>query len=104
MVCFLAVQLKVQSTSSVCYDLCRGANGDLRLGIRRAARPRNGLPDSVIGSQNTCRDVLSSVANAISSNSPFHIYYNPRYHIYHFLNELKDNFWLFIGREMISMF
>ncbi|WOG95856.1 hypothetical protein DCAR_0415185 [Daucus carota subsp. sativus] len=56
----------------------RGANGDLRLGIRRAARPRNGLPDSVIGSQNTCRDVLSSVANAISSNSPFHIYYNPR--------------------------
>ncbi|KAK1373618.1 Auxin response factor [Heracleum sosnowskyi] len=56
----------------------RGRNGDLRLGIRRAARPRNGLPDSVIGNQNTYHDVLSSVANAISTNSPFHVFYNPR--------------------------
>ncbi|KAL8092356.1 auxin response factor 4-like isoform X2 [Apium graveolens] len=56
----------------------RGGNGDLRLGIRRAARPRNGLPDSVIGNQNTYHNVLSSVANAISANSPFHVFYNPR--------------------------
>ncbi|XP_027345779.1 auxin response factor 4-like isoform X2 [Abrus precatorius] len=56
----------------------RGENGELRLGIRRAVRPRNGLPESIIGSQNCYPNFLSSVANAISTKSMFHVFYSPR--------------------------
>ncbi|XP_075513761.1 auxin response factor 4-like isoform X2 [Primulina tabacum] len=56
----------------------RGEDGDLRLGIRRAARPRNGLPDSIIKNQNSYPNVLSSVANALSSNTAFHVFCSPR--------------------------
>ncbi|KAM1309755.1 hypothetical protein ACFX13_006568 [Malus domestica] len=56
----------------------RGENGELRLGIRRAVRPRNGLPDSVVGNQNSYPSVLSFVANAISTKSMFHVFYSPR--------------------------
>ncbi|XVF19482.1 hypothetical protein REPUB_Repub11eG0114600 [Reevesia pubescens] len=56
----------------------RGEDGELRLGIRRAVRPRNGLPDSVIVKQNSYPNVLSSVANAISTKSMFHVFYSPR--------------------------
>ncbi|KAK7289765.1 hypothetical protein RIF29_03687 [Crotalaria pallida] len=50
-----------------------GENGELRLGIRRAVRPRNGLPESVVGNQNCYPNFLSSVANAISTKSMFHV-------------------------------
>ncbi|XP_015579153.2 auxin response factor 4 isoform X1 [Ricinus communis] len=56
----------------------RGEDGELRLGIRRAVRPRNGLPDSVIGKQNSYPSVLSVVANAISTKSMFNVLYSPR--------------------------
>ncbi|KAG6681804.1 hypothetical protein I3842_13G107800 [Carya illinoinensis] len=56
----------------------RGENGELRLGIRRAARPRNGLPDSIVGNENSLSKVLSLVANAISTKSMFHVFYSPR--------------------------
>ncbi|XP_041990876.1 auxin response factor 4-like isoform X2 [Salvia splendens] len=56
----------------------RGEAGELRLGIRRAARPRNGLPDSIIKNQSSYPNVLSPVANAISSNNSFHVFYSPR--------------------------
>nr|KYP41465.1 Auxin response factor 4 [Cajanus cajan] len=56
----------------------RGENGELRLGIRRAARPRNGLPESIVGSQSYYPNFLSSVANAISAKSMFHVFYSPR--------------------------
>ncbi|KAJ8551899.1 hypothetical protein K7X08_028342 [Anisodus acutangulus] len=56
----------------------RGEGGDLRLGIRRAARPRNGLPESIIKSQYSGSDVLSSVATAVSAKSTFHVFYSPR--------------------------
>ncbi|TKY67250.1 Auxin response factor 4 [Spatholobus suberectus] len=56
----------------------RGENGELRLGIRRAVRPRNDLPESIIGSQNCYPNVISSVANAISTKSKFHVFYSPR--------------------------
>ncbi|CAA3009596.1 auxin response factor 4 [Olea europaea subsp. europaea] len=56
----------------------RGEGGELRLGIRRAARPRNVLPDSIIKNQNTYPSVLSSVANALSSKSAFQVFYSPR--------------------------
>ncbi|KAK4483151.1 hypothetical protein RD792_010331 [Penstemon davidsonii] len=56
----------------------RGEDGDLRLGIRRAARPRNGLPDSIIKNQSSYANVLSQVANALSVNGTFHVFYSPR--------------------------
>ncbi|WJX50272.1 ADP-ribosylation factor 4, variant 3 [Trifolium repens] len=56
----------------------RSENGELRLGIRRAIRPRNGLPESIVGNQNCYPNFLSSVANAISTKSMFHVFYSPR--------------------------
>ncbi|KAL8496719.1 hypothetical protein ACS0TY_020407 [Phlomoides rotata] len=56
----------------------RGEAGDLRLGIRRAARSRNGLPDSIITNQNSYPNVLLPVANALSSNGTFNVFYSPR--------------------------
>ncbi|KAE8731594.1 Auxin response factor 4 [Hibiscus syriacus] len=55
-----------------------GEDGELRLGIRRAVRPRNGLPDSVIADQNSYPNVLSPVTNAISTKTVFHVFYCPR--------------------------
>ncbi|PON35300.1 Auxin response factor [Parasponia andersonii] len=56
----------------------RGENGELRLGIRRAVRPRNGLPDSIVRNQNSYSNVLSLAANAVSTKSMFHVFYSPR--------------------------
>ncbi|XLR04090.1 hypothetical protein S83_070288, partial [Arachis hypogaea] len=54
-----------------------GENGESRLGIRRAVRPRNGLPESIVGNQSCYPNFLSSVANAISAKSMFHVFYSP---------------------------
>ncbi|KAK2968974.1 hypothetical protein RJ640_012428 [Escallonia rubra] len=56
----------------------RGESGDLRLGIRRASRPGNGLPDSVVGNQNSYPNILSLATNAISTKNVFRIFYSPR--------------------------
>ncbi|XP_073063101.1 auxin response factor 4-like isoform X1 [Primulina eburnea] len=56
----------------------RGESGDLRLGIKRAARPRTGLPDSIIKSQNSYTNVLSPVAYALATNTTFNVFYSPR--------------------------
>ncbi|ESQ30869.1 hypothetical protein EUTSA_v10012074mg, partial [Eutrema salsugineum] len=56
----------------------RDEDGELRLGIRRSARPRNGLPDSII-EKNSCSNILSLVANAVSTKSMFHVFYSPRF-------------------------
>ncbi|KAF8397657.1 hypothetical protein HHK36_016577 [Tetracentron sinense] len=56
----------------------RGEGGELRLGIKRAVRPRNGIPDSIPGNQNKHLNILSPVANAISTKSMFHIFCSPR--------------------------
>ncbi|KAJ4829204.1 ADP-ribosylation factor 4 [Turnera subulata] len=56
----------------------RGEDGELRLGLRRASRPRNGLPDSILCKQNSYPSVLSVVANAISTKSMFQVSYSPR--------------------------
>ncbi|XP_020552347.1 auxin response factor 4-like isoform X2 [Sesamum indicum] len=56
----------------------RGEAGNLQLGIRRAARPRSGLPDCIIKNQNSYFNILPPVANALSSNSTFHVFYSPR--------------------------
>nr|AZZ70072.1 auxin response factor 4 [Erythranthe lewisii] len=69
-------QKKLQSGDAVLF--LRGESGELRLGIRRAARPRNGLPDSIIKSQSSYHNVLSPLANALSSNGTFPVFYSPR--------------------------
>ncbi|XP_020526713.1 auxin response factor 4 isoform X2 [Amborella trichopoda] len=58
----------------------RGDDGELRLGIRRASHPRSIIPThSVLSGQwGSQLSVLSAAANAISSKSMFHIFYNPR--------------------------
>nr|XP_043631392.1 auxin response factor 4-like [Erigeron canadensis] len=56
----------------------RGEGGELRLGTRRATRPRNILPDTTMGNLNSYADTLASVANAVSTNSTFHVFYSPR--------------------------
>ncbi|KAK4760599.1 hypothetical protein SAY87_005492 [Trapa incisa] len=56
----------------------RSESGELRLGIRRAVRPRNGLPSSVVGNQNSHSSILLPIANAISSRSTFDVFYSPR--------------------------
>lgn len=55
----------------------RDENGVLRLGIRRAIRPRNGLPNSIISNQNYL-NIISISASAVSSKSTFSIFYSPR--------------------------
>lgn len=56
----------------------RGEGGELRLGIRRAAGPRNGLSDSIIKNQHSYPNVLAPVANAVSTNGTFQVFYSPR--------------------------
>ncbi|XP_042505266.1 auxin response factor 4 isoform X1 [Macadamia integrifolia] len=56
----------------------RGESGELRLGIRRAGRPRNGSPNSIPGDHNIHLNVLSPVANAITTKTMFHVFYSPR--------------------------
>ncbi|KAF9590962.1 hypothetical protein IFM89_000507 [Coptis chinensis] len=56
----------------------RGEDGELRLGVRRACQSRNSFHNFVSGNKNLHGDVLSAVANAISTKSMFHVFYCPR--------------------------
>ncbi|XP_058100621.1 auxin response factor 2-like isoform X6 [Magnolia sinica] len=55
-----------------------GANGELRLGVRRAANIKSGITYPVLCRQRSNVATLAAVANALSTKSMFHIYYNPR--------------------------
>ncbi|KAK1409904.1 hypothetical protein QVD17_36433 [Tagetes erecta] len=69
-------QKKLVSGDAVLF--LRGEGGELRLGTRRATRPRKILPDATIGNLKSYADTLASVANAVSTNSTFHVFYSPR--------------------------
>ncbi|XP_023729795.1 auxin response factor 4 [Lactuca sativa] len=56
----------------------RGEGGELRLGTRRATRPRNVLPDTIMPNSNSFMDILAPVANAVSTNTTFDVFYSPR--------------------------
>ncbi|PKI51992.1 hypothetical protein CRG98_027644 [Punica granatum] len=56
----------------------RGEDGELRLGIRRAIRPRNVLPNLIAGNQSSDPSSLALVANALSTKSMFRVFYCPR--------------------------
>ncbi|KAG6641315.1 hypothetical protein CIPAW_09G064500 [Carya illinoinensis] len=55
----------------------RGEDGELRLGIRRAAQVKGSGSFSVLCSRQMNHGSLMDVANAISTRSAFNIYYNP---------------------------
>ncbi|XVF25735.1 hypothetical protein REPUB_Repub13aG0239300 [Reevesia pubescens] len=56
----------------------RGEDGELRLGIRRAAQIKNGNSFPSLCSQQLNRSTFVDVVHAISMKSVFSIYYNPR--------------------------
>ncbi|KAL4591493.1 hypothetical protein LXL04_004461 [Taraxacum kok-saghyz] len=56
----------------------RGEGGELWLGTRRATRPRNVLPDTIMPNSNSFMDILAPVANAVSTNTTFDVFYSPR--------------------------
>nr|XP_043639031.1 auxin response factor 4-like [Erigeron canadensis] len=56
----------------------RGESGELRLGTRRATRPRNFLPNTIFLNSNSFTDIVAPVANAVSTNSTFDVFYSPR--------------------------
>lgn len=56
----------------------RGGDGELRLGIRRAAQIKGSSPFPALCSQQLNLNTLTAVVNAISTRSVFNICYNPR--------------------------
>lgn len=55
----------------------RGGDGELRLGIRRAAQVKSGAKVAV--AYNEHMNDIASVVNAVSMKSVFNLCYNPRY-------------------------
>ncbi|CAL9083760.1 unnamed protein product [Musa textilis] len=56
----------------------RGNDGELRLGVRRAAQFKSGSPVSAHPSGNMNLATPTIIANSVSTRRVFHIYYNPR--------------------------
>ncbi|MBA0840210.1 hypothetical protein Goarm_002810, partial [Gossypium armourianum] len=56
----------------------RGEDGELRLGIRRAAQIKNGASFLSLCSKQLNRSTFADAVHAISMKSVFSIYYNPR--------------------------
>ena len=61
-----------------CY-LCRGDDGELRLGIRRAVQLKNEALFEEFSSDSAKRHTLSAVYDSLKHRSVFHISYNPRF-------------------------
>lgn len=57
---------------------CRGNDGELRLGIRRAVQLKNGTPAGALYSHGSNHGLLEAISGAISAKREFQIYYNPR--------------------------
>jgi hypothetical protein len=58
----------------------RDEKQQLLLGLRRANRQQPALSSSVISSDSMHIGILAAAAHAAANNSPFTIYYNPRYY------------------------
>jgi hypothetical protein len=59
-------------------DLCRGDNGELRVGVRRAMRQQANVPSSVISSHSMHLGVLATAWHAVNTGTMFTVYYKPR--------------------------
>ncbi|KAE8662937.1 Auxin response factor 7 [Hibiscus syriacus] len=55
-----------------------GANGELRVGVRRLMRQQENMPSSVISSHSMHLGVLATASHALSARSLFSVFYNPR--------------------------
>ncbi|KAJ0481380.1 putative transcription factor ARF family [Helianthus annuus] len=74
--CIFVSQKNLVSGDAVLF--LRGKDGELRLGTRRATRPRNFLPDTAMPDSKSYMDILAPVANAVSTNTTFDVFYSPR--------------------------
>ncbi|KAJ0971616.1 hypothetical protein J5N97_019575 [Dioscorea zingiberensis] len=77
----------------------RGNDGELRLGIRRAAQLKSCIPYSVLCGQSLNIRTFTALVDAVSSKNVFHIDYNPRSSLAEFvipyskfLNGFKNSF------------
>lgn len=73
--------------------ICRGENGELRVGVRRAMRQQANIPSSVISSHSMHLGVLATAWHAIQTGTMFTVYYKPRYAIERKSN-IKSKFYL----------
>lgn len=60
------------------FVFLRGADGELRVGVRRQARQQSPMPSSVISSHCMHLGVLATAAHAITTQTIFVVYYKPR--------------------------
>ncbi|XP_039045668.1 auxin response factor 1-like [Hibiscus syriacus] len=60
------------------FIFMRGANGELRVGVRRLMRQQENMPSSVISSHSMHLGVLATASHALSARSLFSVFYNPR--------------------------
>ncbi|GMI66765.1 auxin response factor 18 [Hibiscus trionum] len=60
------------------FVFLRGANGELRVGVRRFGHQQSTMPSSVISSQSMHLGVLATAAHAVTTHSIFVVYYKPR--------------------------
>jgi hypothetical protein len=59
--------------------MCRGENGELRVGVRRAMRQQINIPSSVISSHSMHLGVLATAWHAVNTGTMFTVYYKPRF-------------------------
>lgn len=57
----------------------RDEKSQLLVGIRRANRQQTTLPSSVLSADSMHIGVLAAAAHAAANQSPFTVFYNPRY-------------------------
>ncbi|RVX20893.1 Auxin response factor 4 [Vitis vinifera] len=70
----------VTSKKLVAGDACiflRGANGELRVGVRRATRLQNNVSASVLSGHSMQHGILASAFHAISTGTMFTVYFRP---------------------------
>ncbi|KAK1436123.1 hypothetical protein QVD17_01899 [Tagetes erecta] len=60
------------------FVFLRGENGELRVGVRRAAQQNSSMPSSVISSRSMRLGVLATASHAVSTKTRFLVYYKPR--------------------------
>ncbi|XP_022716380.1 auxin response factor 1-like [Durio zibethinus] len=60
------------------FIFLRGANGELRVGVRRLMRQQANMPSSVISSHSMHLGVLATASHAIATRSMFSVFYKPR--------------------------
>ena len=65
-------------TSTSRYDVCRGENGELLVGVIRAMRQQTNVPSSVISSHTMHLGVLSTTWHAVNTGTMAMVASSPR--------------------------